>query len=91
MNLKRIAMTAFFVLAVGGAFAQETVQQPEAEAEPVAAPAWRDDIPITPKINWDELNWLQKCTAGIAYVPGCVLGVLANGCYWVYGCFDHAE
>lgn len=91
MNLKRIAMAAFCVLAVGDAFAQETVQQPEAEAEPVAAPAWRDDIPITPKINWDELNWLQKCTAGIAYVPGCVLGVLANGCYWVYGCFDHAE
>lgn len=91
MNLKRIAMTAFFVLGVGGAFAQETVQQPEAEVEPVAAPAWRDDIPIAPKINWDELNWLQKCTAGIAYVPGCVLGVLANGCYWVYGCFDHAE
>ena len=91
MNLKRIAMAALFVLAVGGAFAQETVRQPEAAAEPVEAPVWRDDIPIVPTINWDELNWLQKCTAGIAYVPGCVLGVLANGCYWVYGCFDHAE
>ena len=91
MNLKRIAMAALCVLAVGGAFAQESEPQSKAEAEQVETPVWRDDIPITPKINWDELNWLQKCTAGIAYVPGCVLGVLANGCYWVYGCFDHAE
>lgn len=91
MNLKRIAMAVSFVLAAWGAFAQETVQQPAAAAEPVEAPVWKDDIPITPKINWDELNWLQKCTAGIAYVPGCVLGVIANGCYWVYGCFDRDE
>ena len=83
--MKRVAMAALFVLAVGCAFAQETAQQPEAEAEPVAAPAWKDDIPIVPTVKWDELNWLQKCTAGIACVPGCVLGLLANGCYWVYG------
>ena len=91
MHLKRIVVATSFVLAVAGAFAQEAAQPSEAAAEPVEAPAWRDDIPIVPTINWDELNWLQKCTAGIAYVPGCVLGVLANGCYWVYGCFDRGE
>ena len=71
--MKRVVTAALFVLAVGGAFAQET------------APAWKDDIPIVPTVRWNELNWLQKCTAGVACVPGCVLGLLANGCYWVYG------
>ena len=81
MQMKRIAMAALFALMVGGMFAQET--KPEV-SEKVAS-AWKADIPIVPTIKWDELNWLQKCTAGIACVPGCALGLLANGCYWIYG------
>jgi len=48
---------------------------------PSAKPAV-EYFPLVPKVNWDELNWLQKTTASIAIVPGCILSSLANCYLW---------
>lgn len=39
-------------------------------------------FPLVPKVKWDELNGLQKTTAAIAIVPGCILSACANACLW---------
>lgn len=39
-------------------------------------------FPLVPEVKWGELNWLQKTTASIAIVPGCVLSALANAYVW---------
>ena len=39
-------------------------------------------FPLVPEVRWENLNWLQKTTAGIAIVPGCVLSALANAVQW---------
>ena len=39
-------------------------------------------FPLVPEVKWAELNWLQKTTASIAIVPGCILSACANACLW---------
>lgn len=67
--------------------------EPEEKASPPQAVQTADTFtekarkleyfPLIPKVNWEELNWLQKTTASIAIVPGCVLSALANACIWI--------
>jgi len=39
--------------------------------------------PLVPQIEWEKLNGLQKTTAAIAVVPGCILSALYNTFVWV--------
>lgn len=48
-----------------------------------AAPSRKlEYFPLVPEVKWGELNWLQKTTASVAIVPGCVLSALANAYVW---------
>ena len=76
------ALLAVAFLAVAGS---DGALAAEAAAEPKAAEATAAEVkyfPLVPKVEWSELNWLQKTTASIAIVPGCVLSALANTCLW---------
>jgi len=42
-----------------------------------------DYAPLVPQIEWEKLNGLQKTTAAIAIVPGCILSALYNTFVWV--------
>ena len=50
---------------------------PVAEAKPEI-----EYFPLVPEVKWGELNWLQKTTASIAIVPGCILSACANAYLW---------
>lgn len=58
-------------VAEGSVPAVETKAKPEIEY-----------FPLVPEVKWNELNWLQKTTASIAIVPGCILSVCANAYLW---------
>lgn len=57
--------------AEGSVPAVETKAKPEIEY-----------FPLVPEVKWNELNWLQKTTASIAIVPGCLLSACANAYLW---------
>lgn len=93
MNKKNV-WTCLMVLALAVAGCLTAVAAEPAEKAPspqVAQPADTfmekakklEYFPLIPKVNWEELNWLQKTTASIAIVPGCVLSALANTCIWI--------
>lgn len=60
----------------------------EPKADVASAEAVREEkaveyFPLVPEVKWDELNGLQKTTAAIAIVPGCILSACANAYLWV--------
>lgn len=60
----------------------------EPKADIASAEAVREEkaveyFPLVPEVKWDDLNGLQKTTAAIAIVPGCILSACANACLWV--------
>lgn len=60
----------------------------EPKADIASAEAVREEkaveyFPLVPEVKWDDLNGLQKTTAAIAIVPGCILSACANVCLWV--------
>ena len=54
-----------------------------ASAEAVQEEKSVEYFPLVPEVKWDELNGLQKTTAAIAIVPGCILSACANAYLWV--------
>ena len=74
-----LAVAFLAVAGIDGALADEAAAEPKA-AEATAAEV--QYFPLVPKVEWSELNWLQKTTASIAIVPGCVLSALANTYLW---------
>ena len=59
------------------------VESAAAESEKAEKAKKVEYFPLFPKVEWEKLNWLQKTTASIACVPGCLFSSLANGYLWV--------
>ena len=79
MKTKNIlAILAVACLMVG---CQTTAEIP-AEGSVAEAKPEIEYFPLVPEVKWGELNWLQKTTASIAIVPGCILSACANAYLW---------
>lgn len=70
------------VVVMGVMVGCQTTAEIPAEGSVAEAKPEIEYFPLVPEVKWGELNWLQKTTASIAIVPGCILSACANAYLW---------
>lgn len=82
MNTRNVLAALFAAWVMVGCQTAEVPAEELDQALEVDAKSEVRYFPLVPEVKWDELNWLQKTTASIAIVPGCILSACANAYLW---------
>lgn len=84
-NMKKISVIVAVVVMGVMVGCRTTAEIPSEGSVPTVETKAKPEIeyfPLVPEVKWNELNWLQKTTASIAIVPGCILSACANAYLW---------